>query len=798
VLGLLPVDVNAKPVANGSHSVTFPDSGNFNVAPSTEGASLVVIYSAPDLPLRAILISDGAFTVDGSHPQFNLTMQGFGPTSSNAQSRLTHIVGDGQIGTTFSDRLLVNGAVVADPNNAFGGAQGALWDNLTVDTSALVPANSTQITTSVDNTPFIEPGFDCLTWGAVVFSTTIELAVEFITRGSADSLIPQEFTYNSVPCPVIEAQVDSFSMRGNSGVDLSISGRVTDRASDLVYDPNSQLSALSISVGGAVLSTVQLHNRASPQPPWRPYAFEAPFSVQLTFDAPDLGDFPVQLTTPVNVAGCPGALNLTLNKDHKDRNGVILAHDWEPDPGTYLPTLLRIRVPPGVTLPPLAKIDAFDRPWDIRQIDFGDGLYWYAVDPLQNAAVFLPAAYANSFIQTKKLDLEFTARIVNGAQEISKSKITVERGLVVDNNDVQGLLGNVSNFTKTQYVVRKNNNPTDLKNVFVYNTTPGKILGHSNNNLDTEILWRYIGTPGTVARFSSQAELQTDIDYREKVVAAARAWAIPFGDTKVNALFWYNLNTVRQDKTPTAALKDLFDSPKAYRFACLRSATYILLRAASQVSPNFDAIIGGEPRKNEANALRNSPRPDKANWLPGDWGYIKNTNPNNKDGFIAGENVIYLGGSFDLVEAGFLNTADFWGIIDSNGDNTRNIKKFQTWISTVAGWNTATGQSSVQPQRTHLKSPRLACPTTTGQVSVPYSSPIPVEGGEPPFTFSLFLGKLPNGLTLNSTTGVVSGTPTALGTGITAQGFTFSIRAKDASGAEEFAPVISCVITISK
>ncbi len=52
--------------------------------------------------------------------------------------------------------------------------------------------------------------------------------------------------------------------------------------------------------------------------------------------------------------------------------------------------------------------------------------------------------------------------------------------------------------------------------------------------------------------------------------------------------------------------------------------------------------------------------------------------------------------------------------------------------------------------------------TTTPLVGVPYSSTVSATGFPPP-TFSITTGALPDGLSLNSTTGVVSGTPTATG-----------------------------------
>ncbi len=49
-----------------------------------------------------------------------------------------------------------------------------------------------------------------------------------------------------------------------------------------------------------------------------------------------------------------------------------------------------------------------------------------------------------------------------------------------------------------------------------------------------------------------------------------------------------------------------------------------------------------------------------------------------------------------------------------------------------------------------------------------------VGGGTAPYTFSLASGTLPAGLTLNTSTGAITGTPSATGT--------FTIQVKDASG----------------
>jgi hypothetical protein len=58
-------------------------------------------------------------------------------------------------------------------------------------------------------------------------------------------------------------------------------------------------------------------------------------------------------------------------------------------------------------------------------------------------------------------------------------------------------------------------------------------------------------------------------------------------------------------------------------------------------------------------------------------------------------------------------------------------------------------------------------------LGVPYSQTLTAQGGIAPYTYAVTSGSLPTGLTLNSTTGVVSGTPTAVGA------YSFTVTATD-------------------
>ena len=284
------------------------------------------------------------------------------------------------------------------------------------------------------------------------------------------------------------------------------------------------------------------------------------------------------------------------------------------------------------------------------------------MDDQENAVVFLPAAYAETHIQCKPagpfINVVFAAEYIG-------LRIPVMTGLLVLNDDVSAELFNITNWEGSK--VHLGGLP-----VYIYKAKLGMQVGCYGTALETEILWRYVGSDLVVA-FDSLKQLQDDISYRRKVVDAIMqehiSWQKEDELPAFNPLFWDEAGVVRTDVDSYDAVEDLFLGTYEYKMQCFLATLLIHLRAASQVigkggeppqNRSFDDFMQGCIMDNYPETLLMSAGFHGSAWLPGDWGYIKNTGPVIRLG-LEGENIIYLGGCFNKDFNAFKALAPFWG-----------------------------------------------------------------------------------------------------------------------------------------
>ena len=130
------------------------------------------------MPLRSIVMYDGAHVGSGSDIASSLTLEGFYQAVATAERPgRTPIVGDGQ--PNFSEHLVMTPApadldpVTPDTTtvvNPFAASQGPNWDNPTI--SVPMPGTARSIKLDVNRVGL--SSFDCLSFGAVVFSTEVQ------------------------------------------------------------------------------------------------------------------------------------------------------------------------------------------------------------------------------------------------------------------------------------------------------------------------------------------------------------------------------------------------------------------------------------------------------------------------------------------------------------------------------------------------------------------------------------------------------------------------------------------------
>src|SRR5258706_327545 len=107
------------------------------------------------------------------------------------------------------------------------------------------------------------------------------------------------------------------------------------------------------------------------------------------------------------------------------------------------------------------------------------------------------------------------------------------------------------------------------------------------------------------------------------------------------------------------------------------------------------------------------------------------------------------------------------------------------------GASPANAALAPSPAASHLT---LSGNFIVAQVGIKYSVPLVASGGTAPYTFAISWGKLPAGLVLSASSGIVSGTPSATGTS------NFGIHvtdSKSSGGSQKFLITVSAAVAVT-
>ena len=187
----LPVDSTGTVQPNTTYQVSLADNKNAGLL----GATLVIVYRvlSPDVPLKAVVIYDGAYAPSNSALTTTQNLKGFFQPGdqSTSVSKFTAIVANGQSnkneqvflnnydskGNLLHSTLLTSLYGTQPP---FPGHYNTSWDNPTwfPNAYATTPAPNTAVQSSDSSeTIVIQPTSSnkgCVSWGAAILSTTVQ------------------------------------------------------------------------------------------------------------------------------------------------------------------------------------------------------------------------------------------------------------------------------------------------------------------------------------------------------------------------------------------------------------------------------------------------------------------------------------------------------------------------------------------------------------------------------------------------------------------------------------------------
>lgn len=376
---------------------------------------------------------------------------------------------------------------------------------------------------------------------------------------------------------------------------------------------------------------------------------------------------------------------------------------------------------------PLGILNEYDselvvqgRAYAIEQRNLDGRFHWYAVDQNGIPVVFSPSSLPDADERFAEVDGFFAAEAKKAGAVVAKKEVKLTRGIKVLSGDADAIMSVLTGITKEA---------TDDGKGFYYGVKDGDSLGHSDNKLETEVLFRLVSRGFTSLIVKDATALNSFLKLRKAIVTYAADFVTPFAtDESLNSTFW-EFKGVRQGqmsiwgwasrkgKKPTACIDDIWvesDEEEVKkqptienRTGCYAACSAVFMQAKAKSGIDwFDDLMKPDVFRNEGRIFRltgmgiattdevvNGFRywyarkiSDYTGWLPGEWYRIANNSRTPKLG-LSGENIIYTGGSFETDFEKFKKQGKFWGLYDR--DNP--ILTLEKWEKVVGDWNDKAG-----------------------------------------------------------------------------------------------------------
>jgi Protein-glutamine gamma-glutamyltransferase len=173
---------------------------------------------------------------------------------------------------------------------------------------------------------------------------------------------------------------------------------------------------------------------------------------------------------------------------------------------------------------------------------------------------------------------------------------------------------------------------------------------------------------GRKFHFKGSTEAETNRSMRDHIAARVGVAKFAGGNSfrfassgskvKMNPEYWEDTGTVewrlKDESKRKEAYQDLHVHPEEYAMGCKQAAVMTVQAGSGQMDISKDDNV------------------PPLEWIPGDWGYIKNTGSDSPDSGEEGENIICLG------------NGKFWGV-----SNHQQVRTLHEWYDQVKAWDGA-------------------------------------------------------------------------------------------------------------